>query len=147
LGGGAASTFAFKDIYWDDTRLIFQSDGVTVAGYIDKSNNVCTDIAGKIKIYCFDGNSTSQTNITNYGLASTVNAYDVMPNWTSSHMMSDLVFAVIRVDYNATAGVKGLGKVKFKINNSMTQPGDCMYDYMTNTRYGAGIDPTEIYAS
>lgn len=147
LGTGAQSTFAFNDIYWDDSRLIFQSDGVTVAGYIDKSNNVCQDYNGKIKIYCFDGNSTSQTNITNYGVAATVNAYDVMPNWTAAHSMNNLVFALIRVDYDATAGVKGLGKVKFKIANSMTQPGDCMFDYMTNSRYGAGIDPTEIYAS
>jgi hypothetical protein len=147
LGAGAPSTFAFKDIYWDDARLVFQSDGVTVAGYIDKSNYFCQDFNGKIKIYCFDGNSTSQTNITNYGVAAAVNAYDVMPNWTSAHNMTNLVFAIIRVDYDATAGVKGLGQVKFKMQNSMTQPGDCMYDYMTNHRYGAGIDPTEIYAS
>jgi hypothetical protein len=34
--------------------------------------------------------------------------------------------------------------MRFKIQNSMTLPGDCIYDYMTNTRYGAGIDPAEI---
>jgi hypothetical protein len=61
--------------------------------------------------------------------------------------MSDLVFAIIRLDYDAEKNVTGLGNVRFKISNSMTQPGDCLYDYMTNTRYGAGIDPTEIYAS
>jgi hypothetical protein len=149
LGAGADSTFTFNDIYWDDARLIFNTDGVTVAGFIDKSGNVCTEFNGKIQIYCYDGNSnsTSQKNITNYGLASTVNAYSIMPNWTANHAMTDLVFAIIKVDYDATANVKGLGKVKFKMQNSMTQPGDCMYDYMTNSRYGAGIDPTEIYAS
>jgi hypothetical protein len=26
----------------------------------------------------------------------------------------------------------------------MTQPGDCLLDYMTNTRYGAGIAAQEI---
>jgi hypothetical protein len=149
LGTGAASTFAFKNIYWDDARLIFNSDGITVAGYIDKSGYVCSDFNGKIKIYCYSGNSlsTNQKNIVNYSLSATVNAYDVMPGWTSAHNMTDLVFAIIRVDYDATAGVKGLGKIKFEMENSMTQPGDVLYDYMTNTRYGAGIAPGEIYAS
>jgi hypothetical protein len=147
LGTGAPSTFSFNDIYWDDARLIFQSDGITVAGNIDKSGNVCTDYNGKIKIYCYNGNSTNQKNIDNYSLASSVAAYSVMPNWTSAHNMTDLIFAIVRVDYDAVAGVKGLGQLKFKITNSMTQPGDVLYDYMTNTRYGAGIAPTEIYAS
>jgi hypothetical protein len=147
LGAGADSTFAFNDIYWDDSRLIFQSDGITVAGFIDKSGYVCQDYNGKIKIYCFDGNSNTQRAMSNYPLASTVNAYAIMPNWNNFYTMTNLVFAIVRVDYDATAGVKGLGKVKFKLTNSMSQPGDVMYDYMTNTRYGAGIDPTEIYSS
>lgn len=147
LGAGAASTFTFKDIYWDDNRLLFQSDGITVSGYVDKSNTVCTDYAGKIKIYCFAGNSTTPVVPRNYTNGSLTNAYAVMPNWTANHAMSDLVFAIVRIDYDATAGVKGLGTVKFKISNSMSEPGDCLYDYMTNTRYGAGIDPEEIYAS
>jgi hypothetical protein len=32
------------------------------------------------------------------------------------------------------------------MNNSMTQPGDVLYDMMTNTRYGAGIAPADIKA-
>jgi hypothetical protein len=148
LGSGNQSQFAFKDVYLDDNRLLFESDGVTVSGYIDKANNTCTDnLAGKIKIYCFNGNSTSPISMTNYPLTTTQNAYDIMPNWTSNHAMNDLVFAIIRLDYDAEKNVTGLGNVRFKISNSMTQPGDCLYDYMTNTRYGAGIDPTEIYAS
>jgi hypothetical protein len=148
LGTGNQSQFSFKDIYLDDNRLLFESDGVTVSGYIDKANNTCTDkLAGKIKIYCFNGNSTTPKAMANYALSTAQNAYDIMPNWTSSHAMSDLVFAIIRLDYDAEKNVTGLGNVRFKISNSMTQPGDCLYDYMTNTRYGAGIDPTEIYAS
>lgn len=147
LGSGAQSTFQFKDIYWDDSRLLFQSDGITVSGFVDKSNSVCTDYNGKIKIWCFGGNSTTQVIPNNYANATSVNAYDVMPNWTANHAMSDLVFAIVRIDYDAAAGIRGLGNVKFKIENSMTQPGDVMYDYMTNTRYGSGIAPAEIYAS
>ena len=146
LGNGAASTFSFKDIYWDDARLIFQSDGVTVAGFIDKANQVCTDYNGKIKIWCYDGNSSSPKAMNNYPITGLPSANNIMPNWTSNHQMNDLVFAIVRVDYDAAAGVKGLGNIKFKIENSMTQPGDCLYDYMTNTRYGAGIPAAEINA-
>lgn len=148
LGTGGQSVFTFLDIYWDDTRLLFESDGVTVSGYVDKANNICRDnLAGKIKIYCFDGNSTSPTSQSCYPLSQIQNAYDIMPNWTSNHAMSDLVFAIVRLDYDSEKNVTGLGNLRFKVYNSMTQPGDCLYDYMTNTRYGAGIDPTEIYAS
>lgn len=144
LGAGSASTFTFVDVYWDDARLIFHTDGQTVSGFVDKANNFCSDYDGKIKIWCFAGNSTMPVVPQNYSNTSLANAYTIMPNWTTAHMMSDLVFAIIKVDYDATAGVKGLGTVKFNITNSMNQPGDCLYDYMTNQRYGAGIDPTEI---
>lgn len=147
LGAGPASTFTFRDIYWDDSRLVFDTDGITVKGYVDKANNYCEDYAGKIKIYCYAGSSTDPVVPYNYTNTSLNNAYDIMPGWTTDHTMSDLIFAIVRIDYDATAGVKGLGNVKFKIINSMTQPGDVLYDYMTNTRYGAGINPQEIYAA
>jgi hypothetical protein len=70
-----------------------------------------------------------------------------MINWDSTYKMQDLVFAVAVVRYNASKGIRGLGTLKFKLKNSMTQPGDCLYDYMTNTRYGAGIKPEEILTS
>jgi hypothetical protein len=59
--------------------------------------------------------------------------------------MTNLCFALIRIDYNREKNVTGLGDIKFVIENSMTKPGDCLYDYMTNTRYGAGISAEEIY--
>ena len=71
-------------------------------------------------------------------------AWSIMPGWTSAHTMNDLVFAIVKVEYNKEKNVTKLGKLDFKIRNSMTEPGDCLYDYMTNTRYGAGIDPQEI---
>jgi len=32
------------------------------------------------------------------------------------------------------------------MSNSMTMPGDVLYDMMTNTTYGAGIAPADIKA-
>jgi hypothetical protein len=61
--------------------------------------------------------------------------------------MSDLVFCIIKLTYNKEKDITGLGNIEFKMTNSMTLPGDVMQDYMTNTRYGAGISNTEIYSA
>lgn len=146
LSDSAQSSFTFRNIYWDDCALKFASDGITVSSWVDREGTVNTDVAGKIRVYCYNGNSDS--GVVPYPYSGTVPAaYSVMPGWTSSHDMSDLIFAIVRVDYSASANIKGLGELKFDLENSMTQPGDCLYDYMTNTRYGAGIAATEIYAS
>ena len=138
LGQGAASSISFRDVYRDNERLIFQSDGVTVSKSVNQDGVENTDIDGLIKVYTFRNGSNSGPSPTA--------AANLMPAWTANHTMSNLCFALIRVDYNKEKNVTGLGDIKFVIENSMTQPGDCLYDYMTNTRYGAGIDPSEIYA-
>jgi hypothetical protein len=67
-----------------------------------------------------------------------------MLDWTANHTMNNLVFVIVRIEYNKDKGITGLGNLLFKVNNTITLPGDCLYDYMTNTRYGAGISPAEI---
>ena len=73
-------------------------------------------------------------------------ARDLMPTWTANHAMTDLVFALVRVEYNKERNVTSLGDIEFKLTNTMTLPGDCVNDYMRNTRYGAGIPDAEIYS-
>lgn len=147
LSDSAASTFTFKDVYWNDERIVFKTDGITVDYTVDRNGTVNSDYSGLIKVYCYNGSSTAAVVPQGYTNASLSNAYDVFPNWTANHTMSDLVFAIVRIDYNKEKNVSGLPKMDFHISNSMTLPGDCLYDYMTNTRYGAGIDASEIYSS
>lgn len=143
LGQGAASTFTFKKIFWDDNQLVFGSDGVSVTGWIDRTGVLSNAIGGQIKVYCYAGSST--LGVKPAGFTGPIpNAYAVMPGWTSLHNMNDLVFAIVQVTYSREKSVTGLGNMRFQIQNSMTNPGDCLYDYMTNTRYGAGIAPSEI---
>jgi hypothetical protein len=146
LGVGAASEFTFRDIYINKGKVTFQSDGITVASTVDDDGVVNTDINGLVKIYCFKNGSTNPVVPFGYTNAGLQSAYGVMPNWTSNHTMNDLVFALVRVEYVKEKSVTSLGEVEFKIENSMSNPGDCIYDYMTNTRYGAGIPPEEIYS-
>jgi hypothetical protein len=146
LGQGAASEIEFLDVYWNDNKIIFKDDGYTASGYIDRSETTNSDIADLIKVYCFSGNSTSPVNLRGFTTGNTLNAYEIMPQWTASYAMNDLVFAIVEINYNTEKNVKGIENIKFTVKNSMTQPGDCLYDYMTNQRYGAGITSTEIYA-
>jgi len=146
LSTGAASTFTFNKIYLNSGEVTFQSDGITVQSITDADGNVDNKMNGFIKIYCFNGGSDSPVVPQGYTNGSLGYAYSVMPNWTNSHAMTNLVFALVRVEYNKERNVTSLGEIEFKITNSMTLPGDCVNDYMRNTRYGAGIPDAEIYS-
>ena len=147
LSDSQASSFQFLNIYWDDCLLTFQSDGTTVASKTDRDGNADTSIAGLISVYCFAGNSTTPVTPNGYSNNSLNYAYNIFPGWQITHIMNDLIFAIVRVDYDASKNLTKLGNVKFHIANTMTQPGDCIYDYMTNTRYGASLLPSEIYTA
>jgi len=147
IGQGADSSFTFKDIYWNEQRIVFNEDGITAAYSTDRDGNIDYSIANLVRVYCYNGNSNAPVVPENYTNTTTIDlAYNIFPSWTSMHTMDDLIFAIIRVDYNKEKNVTQLADMKFHMENSLTQPGDCLYDYMTNTRYGAGIAPEEIYS-
>lgn len=145
---GDASTISFEEIYWDNKKLTFDYDGVTVAAAWEGIGpNATNDLAlsGNVKIYCYNNGSTNPTNVRPQGLAvQHGDAHTVMPNWTVNHSMSNLAFALIRVDYDADNQVKGINSLEFKMRNTLKSPGDVLNDYMTNTVYGAGIPTEEI---
>lgn len=144
MSSGANSQISFDAVYWNQLKVNFQSDGITVASFSDEDGTVVTDPNGLIKMYPFSGGSSSPVNFTGYTSGNGATANSLFPNWTTSHTMNDLVFILVRVDYNKSKNITGLGNLQFKMRNTLTQPGDCLYDYMTNTRYGAGIAPEEI---
>lgn len=147
ISDGQASSFVFKDVYWDDQRVIFNNDGVTVNYTVDRDGNVDRSLSGLVKIYYYKNGSATQAAPENYTLSTSTAAYNVMPGWTSNHTMNELAFAIVRVDYDRDKNVTGLGNLMFHVSNSMALPGDCVYDYMINSRYGAGIDPADILVS
>jgi hypothetical protein len=59
-------------------------------------------------------------------------------NWTSSNAMTDLVFAIIEIDYDAENDLVGLGAFTFDISCSLTRPDRVLIDYLNNDRYGMG---------
>lgn len=144
LSTSAQSVITFEEIYWNNAKVTFQSDGITAASTIAEDNYVDQSISGLVKFYLYNNGSATQVAPNGSTLTTNRTAFSVMPEWTSNHTMNELVFAIIEVTYSPTNNITGLQDLQFKLKNTMTQPGDVLYDYMTNTRYGAGIPAAEI---
>ena len=145
LSTGAASTYLFKQVYWNDQRIIFKADGFTVDYTVDREGNQDISLRDLVKVYCYAGNSSTTSIPEGYTNASYPAAYTVMPGWAlATHIMTNLIFVVMEVNYNREKNVTGIGDMRFQIQNSMNKPGDVMRDYLTNTVYGAGIDVAEV---
>lgn len=160
ITGEFLNKIKFDGVYWNGSRVIFDVDNTTVLSLYDEKSGSTQDLGGMadpsgglIKIALFNQGSQYSTITTDRWSPGTPYpsglgyAYDIMPNWTPQHTCNNLVFAIVRVVYNKDKSITGLGDVKFHVNNPMNNPGDVIYDYMTNTRYGAGIAPEGIYSS
>ena len=142
---GTASSITFEEAYIDNFRIGFDTDGVTVKNIYDDDNNSSNVWNGLIKIYPYNNGSTSPVSFASESTGNSSNAYDVFPGWTSTNTLDNLAFAIIKFTYNKKQKLTTVGRdIKFKLSNSMTEPGDCINDYLQNTRYGAGIDSSEI---
>lgn len=141
---GGTATYNLNDVYWNNQRVIFNSDGVTVNYTQDSTGLIDRNLSGLVKIYFYAGNRTLGKLPVGY-TGTVPNAETLFPDWTSgTNQMENLIFALVRVDYNREKGVVGLGDVLFNVTNSVKYPGDVLYDYLTNTRYGAGIASADI---
>jgi hypothetical protein len=146
LSTGTASTISFNKLYYNDNEVTFKSDGVTIDYMNDRDGNVDSSLRDLVKIYCFNGGSLSPTNV---GSSTTPSDYAYQLGtgtllWTSAHTMNDLVFMLVEVTYDKEKNSTGLGNIVVELENNMYKPADCIYDLMTNTRYGAGIAASDI---
>lgn len=160
----AGATYDVNNIYWNDLRLT-QVDSTTNAHKI-KDGRKTVDGPGEDFIdtnFVVDGNSLVEVRV--YAGSSAANkqifpsqassntqaAYDFWGNndnsWTSSFDMKGLVFAIVKVTYNGEKGFTALPNMTFDVTNSLSNPADVWYDYMTGVRYGAGIPGSDINIS
>ena len=143
-------TFTIGDIFWNDQKLVFSTDAGSehiVASSIDQ-NGFGTSSAnynGLIKIRIYSG-STAATNqiFPLQSSGNTENARTTLGESDVNYLLTDLVFAVVQLKYSSEKGVTGLAQMTFQVNNSLNNPGNVWYDYMTSTRYGAAIPTTQI---
>lgn len=137
------SVYTFRNVFMDELPLQFQGDNVTAARQVDYAGNKDERINGLISVYLFNNGSAASVFVDDEP-GTSVDARDIFPNWGTTNTMNELAFAIVRVQYDAEKNLTNFPDFKFEIENSMTLPGDCLFDYMTNTRYGAGIPSEEI---
>ena len=144
---GTASVMSFKEAYFDGMRLIFDSTGYTVDLAMDDEGNTCDDYKGLIEIYPFNGNSESPTGFTTESSSNSTYAYNLFPGWTSTDMMTDLNFVLVKVKYDASNEITSLENLQLRMSNSMKNVGDVIYDYALNNKYGAGLPAADVEVS
>jgi len=133
-------TFSCSQIFMADDELIFS--GNTVTSHRNPNQSTSTNYNGKIRVNIYQGGSAASNCIfpTSGGVAATT----IVPHWGVNHTANNMVFAVVQMDYDAENGLAGLSPFTFKMKNSLSNPGDVLYDYATSTRYGAGISASDL---
>lgn len=116
--GQVPDTITFGNIYFGGKLVTFQGDGFTVASLTDESTlEVNTEVAGLISIYLYRNGSTQPAN-------SGISAIQLMQSagltwqWPATNLMTNCAFAIVKLNYNAEAGITGIQQTKFKVINS-----------------------------
>jgi hypothetical protein len=145
FSNSAASTYVLNNVYWNNQRIVFRADGITADYTVDSNGTIDRSLSGLVKVYFYAGGRTNGQLPQGFTGDAPPNAETLFPNWTAdTHAMSNLIFAIVRVDYNREKNITGLGDMLFNVTNSMNKPGDVVYDYLSNTVYGAGISTANI---
>ena len=142
--GGTPDTFTFGNVYWGGKRCVFDTTDLTkVTGLLDESTTLTQDISGYMNIYLYRNGSLNPTNTSDSAITVMSNA-NLVYKWDNAKLMSNTVFAIIKLKYNASLNLIGLNQTRFQITNSRKAPGDCISDYLLSSRYGAAVDSAQI---
>jgi len=136
-------TFSCSEVFMNDVKLVFT--GNTVTSHVDPNQSSDTTYAGNVRLNIYQGGSSgSDVIFPTSGTGSSTAATSIVPHWSVNHTANAMVFAVLQIDYSAENGLTGLPQMTFKMNNTLNNPGDVLYDYLTNSRYGAGLTTSQI---
>jgi len=161
-----SAAYTVNDVYWNDLRLTAVDattnahkvkDGrknvndpdVNVEDFVD--TNFIVDGKSLVELRVYAGSSAANKQIyPTQASGNTQAAYDFWPDtgtasgWSAANEMKGLVFAIVKVTYNGEKGFTALPNMTFNVSNSLKNPADVWYDYMTGVRFGAGIDSSYI---
>jgi hypothetical protein len=145
----ATGIFSIGDIFWNDQKLVFGTGANShiVESSIDQNGfgTTSTNFNGLCRFRVYSGSTNSYDQIfPTQASGDTENARTLLGETDTNYQLNDLVFAVIQVDFSSEKGTTGLGQITFQVNNTLNNPGDVWYDYVTNSRYGAGFTATSV---
>ena len=142
--GQTADSISFGNIYFGGKLVQFQGNGYTVASLLDESTGVQdTTVNGKIQIFLYRNGSNSPVNSSQSAI-SVMQTAGLTYTWDNSKLMTNCAFAILHLSYSQSANIRGLEQTKFQVINPRNNTGDCITDYLVNTRYGCAIPPTQL---
>jgi len=138
---GNYTGYIFKGCYFDNNRVVFKSDGITVDYTLDSFGNQDITYRDKAKVYFYINGPLQPQGYS----GTTPQSYTVMPGWNSTdYPMTDLIYAIVQITYDRDAGVTGLPDITWHVDTNMKKPGDVMVDYLLSNTYGAGLSVNDI---
>lgn len=150
--GGTPDTITFGEVYFGGKLCIFDTVDLTkVTGLQDESTGLIdSTVNGNLFIYLYRNGSSSGVN-TSQSAIEVMQDVNLTYKWDNTKLMGNCAFAIVRITYNQNANLTGIQQTSFQITNSRSAPGDCFYDYLSSTRYGAavpveGIDTASLTA-
>lgn len=139
-----SDTITFGDIYYGGKRVIFNgTNQYIVDSLLDESTGESQPVNGNIKIYLYRNGSLNPTNSGQTAIQ-VMQAAGLDYTWNNTKLMTNCAFAIVQLTYNADLNIQGIEQTRFQLTNSRSKPGDCIYDYLTNTVYGAAIPTDQI---
>jgi hypothetical protein len=142
--GQTPDNITFGDIYYGGKKVVFQSNGYTVAKLIDESTGIeDTTVNGRIEFYLYKNGSNSPVNSSKSAIE-VMQTSGLVYQWDSTKLMSNCAFAILHLSYSQSANVRGIQQTQFQVTNARTDTGSCIYDYLINTRYGAALPSNQI---
>jgi hypothetical protein len=148
--------YTFNEIYYDGKLVTFGTNGAVTSLTTNTlgGGEVDTKVNGNLFIYLFPNGSNSGVNTGGQTASQILSDASIPagqrwngPIYTSggqSPSMSNTAFMIVKVKYNTDAGTTNLGTVTAKITNSLTKPGDCIRDYLVNSRYGCAVPLSQV---
>lgn len=136
---------SFGDVYYGGKKCIFDETDLTkVVALLDESTGIQdTSVNGYLYIYLYSNGSYYPYNSEQTAI-SVMQDSNLAYQWDNTKLMSNCAFAIVKLNYNSTANITSLQQTKFNVINARTNVGDCVQDYLTSERYGAGIPLQQI---
>ncbi len=136
-------SISFGDVYYGGKKVIFGANGAVTA-LLDESTGIAdAAVNGKMTIYLYSNGSAAPFNTTQNAIA-VMQSTGLVYTWNSSKTMTNTAFAIVKLTYSNTAGIRSLEPTKFEVINNRSAPGDCFTDYLSSRVYGAALDDEQI---
>ena len=139
-------TYTVSKQFRGDQQLNFGSGASShiVQSVTDANATASNDVAGKMRVRIYAGGTAASDQIFPTNATNKVAATTLLSTINGNTNYSGLVYVVFQIDYDQENGLTGLGQYTAEITNSLSEPGAVLDDYLTNSRYGAGLSSSDI---